>query len=86
MEVHSIQPRRYYFQIACYRLSYAGLGKSKLHARTWCTVTTSPSRTRKFARTTLFMRILCSSQFSSANTIHTVSLRFLPCTRTVSGD
>lgn len=51
---------------------------------TWCTETTSPRRTRRFLRTTLFMRILPSSQNSSARTMHTVSLRFLPLMRTVS--
>ncbi len=45
----------------------------------WCTDTTSPRRTRRFALTTLFMRIFGSSQVSSANTMHTVSFLFLPC-------
>jgi hypothetical protein len=45
----------------------------------WCTDTTSPRRTRKFALTTLFMRIFGSSQVSSAKTMHTVSFLFLPC-------
>lgn len=36
---------------------------------------------------TLFMRILASSTVSSASTMHTVSLRFLPCNRAaVDGD
>mmetsp|Transcript_13329 Transcript_13329/g.32440 ORF Transcript_13329/g.32440 Transcript_13329/m.32440 type:complete len:220 (+) Transcript_13329:2269-2928(+) len=50
----------------------------------WCTETTSPRRTRRFLRTTLFMRILPSSQCSSASTMHTVSFRFLPLISTVS--
>ena len=50
----------------------------------WCTDTTSPSRTLRFLRTHLFMRILPGSQASSASTMHTVSLRRLPLSRTVS--
>ncbi len=46
---------------------------------TWCTDTMSPKRTRKFLRTVLFMRIFDSSTVSSAKTMQTVSLRFLPC-------
>jgi hypothetical protein len=45
---------------------------------TWCTDTTSASRTRRFLRTTLLMRILDSSTVSSASTMHTVSFRFFP--------
>ena len=39
---------------------------------------------RRFLRTTLFMRILPSSHVSSASTMQTVSLRFLPLMSTVS--
>ena len=46
---------------------------------TWCTETMSPSLTRRLLRTVLFMRILASSTVSSISTMHTVSLRFLPC-------
>lgn len=48
-------------------------------SRTWCTDTMSPRRTRRFLRTTLFILILLSSVLSSDSTMHTVSLRFLPC-------
>ena len=44
----------------------------------WCTETTSPSRTRRLRRTTLLRRTRDSSVPSSASTMHTVSLRFLP--------
>jgi hypothetical protein len=47
--------------------------------RTWWMDTMSPSLTRRFLRTTLFRRTLASSHVSSASTMHTVSLRFLPC-------
>lgn len=40
---------------------------------------TSPNRTRRFLRTTLLILILASSTVSSARTMQTVSLRFLPC-------
>lgn len=49
-----------------------------------CTDTTSDSRTLKLLRTILFIRIFSSGQVSSDNTIHTVSLRLLPFSRTVS--
>ena len=48
------------------------------------TVTTSPKRIRKFLRTTLFIKTLLSSQFSSAKQIHIVSRDFLPLIITVS--
>ena len=50
----------------------------------WCTDTTSPRRTRRFLRTTLFTRTLASSHESSASTMQMVSLRFLPRRSTVS--
>jgi hypothetical protein len=46
----------------------------------------SPRRTRRFFLTTLLIRILASSTVSSDSTMHTVSLRFLPCSRTASHD
>lgn len=60
------------------------LACARCRGRTWCTETTSPRRTRRFLRTTLFRRIFPSSQFSSTRTMQTVSLRFLPLSRTVS--
>mmetsp|Transcript_5523 Transcript_5523/g.13299 ORF Transcript_5523/g.13299 Transcript_5523/m.13299 type:complete len:319 (+) Transcript_5523:1298-2254(+) len=48
------------------------------------TVTTSLRRTRRFLRTTLFIRTFESSQVSSARTIQTVSFPFFPLMRTVS--
>ena len=59
-----------------------GYGKFSLkisHGRTWCTDTMSPSLTLRLLRTVLFIRILASSTVSSTRTMHTVSLRFLPC-------
>jgi hypothetical protein len=47
-------------------------------------VTTSPCLTRKLWRTTRFIRAEPSSRSSSARTMRTVSLRFLPLTSTVS--
>lgn len=44
----------------------------------------SPCLTRRLCLTTRLMRALPSSRSSSAKTIKTVSLRFLPLTRTVS--
>mmetsp|Transcript_1894 Transcript_1894/g.4711 ORF Transcript_1894/g.4711 Transcript_1894/m.4711 type:complete len:221 (+) Transcript_1894:1457-2119(+) len=61
----------------CTRLPYLTSGH-------WCTDTTSPRRTRRFFRTHLFMRILGCSHVSSARTMQTVSLRFLPLMSTVS--
>eukprot|EP00160_Parvularia_atlantis_P008070 Unigene1729_Nuclearia_a/m.5310 Unigene1729_Nuclearia_a/g.5310 ORF Unigene1729_Nuclearia_a/g.5310 Unigene1729_Nuclearia_a/m.5310 type:complete len:430 (-) Unigene1729_Nuclearia_a:9-1298(-) len=48
------------------------------------TETMSPRRTRRLLRTTLLTRTLVSSTVSSARTMSTVSLRFLPLIRTVS--
>lgn len=44
----------------------------------------SPCLTRRFWRTTRFIRALPSSRSSSAKTIRTVSFLFFPLTRTVS--
>lgn len=46
--------------------------------------TTSDRRTRRLLRTTRFMRIFSSGQLSSESTMHTVSLRRLPFSSTVS--
>ena len=56
---------------------FEALGTSLGHG---CTETTSPMRTRKLRRTTLFMRMfLSSASFSSVvSAMQTVSLRFLP--------
>jgi hypothetical protein len=48
------------------------------------TVTISPCLTRRLCLTTRFIRALPSSNSSSARTMRTVSLRFLPFTSTVS--
>lgn len=45
---------------------------------------TSPSRTLRLLRTTLFMRTFSSEQVSSDSTIHTVSRLFFPFISTVS--
>ncbi|CAN8028631.1 unnamed protein product, partial [Ixodes persulcatus] len=45
-------------------------------------LTTSPSRTRRLLRTQRFMRIFSEGQVSSDSTMHTVSRRFLPFSRT----
>uniref|UniRef100_A0A0E9W7J3 Uncharacterized protein n=1 Tax=Anguilla anguilla TaxID=7936 RepID=A0A0E9W7J3_ANGAN len=45
---------------------------------------TSPRRTRRLLRTTLFMRTFSSEQVSSESTMHTVSLLFFPFISTVS--
>ena len=64
-------------QAVCRRGSKMSLNTS-IH--TWCTETISPSLTLRLLRTILFMRILLSSTALSTRTVHTVSLRFLPCT------
>lgn len=45
---------------------------------------TSPSRTLRLLRTTLFMRTFSSEQLSSDSTMHTVSRLFFPFISTVS--